>query len=76
MASGAPSRLMFQCGSPGRSFSLIGPFAMVRAAGPCSWPWPWPRPRPADLAAASQAAAATAVAATAIPKNARREKYA
>src|SRR5882757_8307709 len=72
MASGAPSRLMFQCGSPGRSFSLIGPFAMVRALGPCSWL----PPRPAVLAAASHAAAVTAVAAAAMPKNARREKCA
>ena len=65
---------MFQCGSPGRSFSLTGPFAVVRAPGPCSWPL-LPL-RPAVLAAASQAAAATAVAAAAIPKNARREKCA
>ena len=64
---------MSQCGSPGRSFSLTGPFAVVvRAPGPCFWPWP--PPRPAVLAAASHAAAATAVAAAAIPKNARRDK--
>src|ERR1700722_19049959 len=58
MASGAPRWRMFQCGSPGRSFSATGPRAF---AGP-AWSLPWPvlPLRPVARAAALHAAAPTA----------------